>query len=102
MPILTLEAIRQNPWNVLTHELPSDPAELLLKAAQLAATCCRQIDVEILDATRDNSTSAPSSEMCEAADHFLKANRKIGEIIGLLEEKFGVPAYDFWLSRNSG
>ena len=37
MPVLTLEAIRQNPWNVLTHDLPAEPSRLLLNVAQLAA-----------------------------------------------------------------
>jgi len=91
MPVLTLEAIRQNPWNVLTHDLPSDASELLLKAAQLAATCCRQIEFETLAL----ASAHTSLDRCS------KAHRKIGEICGLLEDRFGVPMHDFSLSRNS-
>src|SRR4029077_18877799 len=34
MPTLTIEDIRNNPWNVLTHRLPERPDELLLEIAQ--------------------------------------------------------------------
>jgi hypothetical protein len=42
MPILTIEAIRENPWNVLSHELPPNPSLLLLRLARMAADYCRR------------------------------------------------------------
>jgi hypothetical protein len=47
MPVLTLEAIRQNPWNVLTHDLPAEPSRLLLNVAQFAAATCRRIESDL-------------------------------------------------------
>jgi hypothetical protein len=29
-PILTIAALRENPWNVISHELPRDAGELCL------------------------------------------------------------------------
>jgi predicted transcriptional regulator len=52
MPTLTLEAIRQNPWNVLTHDLPSDPSHLLLRVARLAASYCREAEYMLVLAIR--------------------------------------------------
>jgi hypothetical protein len=91
MPTLTLETLRQNPWNVLTHDLPSDASELLLRTAQIAATCCRQIEFEALERASEHTS----------ADRCSRAHRKIGEIIGLLEDNFGVAAHEIMLSRNS-
>ena len=42
MPILTIEAIRENPWNVLSQELPPNPSLLLLRLARMAADYCRR------------------------------------------------------------
>jgi hypothetical protein len=99
MPALTLEAIRQNPWNVLTHELPENPSRLLLTLAQLAATFCREIEYEIYTAAEVGE--AQIVEPNRSLDGWSKAHRKIGEIIGLLEDNFGVAAYEIMLSRNS-
>jgi hypothetical protein len=52
MPTLTLEAIRQNPWNVITQDLPSDPSQLLLRAARLAASYCREAEYMLVVAVR--------------------------------------------------
>jgi hypothetical protein len=52
MPTLTLEAIRDNPWNVITHDLPSDPSELLLRTARLAASYCREAEYMLVVAVR--------------------------------------------------
>jgi hypothetical protein len=59
MPILTLEAIRQNPWNVITHDLPSDPTPLLLRTARLAASYCREAEYTLVVAAR-NGDYAPA------------------------------------------
>jgi hypothetical protein len=93
MPTLTLEAIRQNPWNAVTYDLPAHPSLLLLTLAQFAATCCRQIEADL--------AFASTTEARINTDGFFKANRKIGEIIGLLEEQFGIEAKDYLLPRNS-
>jgi hypothetical protein len=42
MSILTIEAIRENPWNVLSQELPPNPSWLLLRLARMAADYCRR------------------------------------------------------------
>jgi hypothetical protein len=102
MPVLTLEAIRQNPWNVLTHDLPAEPSRLLLNVAQLAAATCRQIESDLFATACDEAPDSPlDAEARDIADRFFKANRKIGEICCLLEEIFGVVAEDYLLPRNS-
>jgi hypothetical protein len=102
MPTLTFEAIRQNPWNVLTHELPSTPPRLLLTLAQLAAASCRQIDAELFTLACEDGADSPLDAECrDIADRFFKAHRKIGEICGLLEEQFGIEAQDYLLPSNS-
>jgi hypothetical protein len=53
MPILTIEAIRQNPWNVLSHELPHDPSLLLLRLARMAADYCRRSENLLMFAVPD-------------------------------------------------
>jgi len=40
MPILTLEAIRANPWNAVFHQLPLFPDNTTLWTARLAAEYC--------------------------------------------------------------
>ncbi len=101
MPILTIEAVRENPWNVMSHKLPEHPSRLLLVIAQFAATCCRQIAGEMIDALNDVSEEAwLSPEYNQAMDQWSRAHRKIGEICFLLRDEFGVPEQDFWMRRN--
>ena len=52
MPLLTLEAIRENPWIVLADPLPINPPPLLLKAAYLAADYCCRSEHLIMTAVR--------------------------------------------------
>jgi hypothetical protein len=52
MPILSLEAIRENPWNVLSHELPDQCQPLLLEIAWLAADYCSKSESLLLNAIR--------------------------------------------------
>ena len=55
MPTLTIEAIRENPWNVVTHILPPDPTSLLLEVASLAAAYCRVSECTLMMAAREGS-----------------------------------------------
>jgi hypothetical protein len=100
MPTLTLDAIRQNPWNAVTYDLPADPSLLLLTLAQLAAACCRQIESDLLF-SNDGDLRTSTTEIRNSIKGFIKANRKIGEIIGLLEEQFEIEAKDYLLPSNS-
>ncbi len=52
MPILTLAAIRENPWHVVTYTLPSRPNRLLLELAHLAADYCRHSETQLMFAAR--------------------------------------------------
>ena len=52
MPTLTLEAIRENPWNVVDHELPEHPSALLLRFAHFAAYYCRMSEMILMTAAR--------------------------------------------------
>jgi hypothetical protein len=52
MPILSLEAIRENPWNVLSHDLPNQCPPLLLEIAWLAADYCGKSESLLVNAIR--------------------------------------------------
>ena len=52
MPTLTIEVIRENPLNVVTHTLPTHPTELLLDTAYLAANYCRKSEYLLMHAAR--------------------------------------------------
>jgi hypothetical protein len=52
MTILTIEALRINPWNVVTSRLPAQPDQLLLEVAVLAADYCRTSEFVIVKAAR--------------------------------------------------
>ncbi|WP_441234507.1 hypothetical protein [Bradyrhizobium sp. 930_D9_N1_4] len=100
MPILTIEILLENPWTVLTHDLPEHPSKLLLLTGQIAATCLRAIAYErIDDLEEDGLPEIISEERGIALDEIFLANDKIGEIIYRLEDLYGVPCHDFWLSR---
>lgn len=53
-PTLTLEAIRKNPWNVLTHQLPPEPSSFLLEVAVFAAEYCADSEYMLMQAARDD------------------------------------------------
>jgi hypothetical protein len=102
MRTLELEDLRKNPWNVMLQPLPKHPTRLLLILAQVAATCCRQFAEEAMEELK--ATYGDYEFQCDefkaAVDDWWRAHRKIGEIIGLLEDRFGLRNVDFHLSRN--
>src|SRR5579864_7696855 len=53
-PTLTLEVIRENPWNVLTHQLPPEPTDILLEIAAFAAAYCANSKYMLIQAARDD------------------------------------------------
>ncbi len=102
MPTLTIEAIKENPLNILTHELPEYPTRLLLILAELAATLCRQMQDEIVndaDWLYGDVREGGPPEYNEAVKIWWAAYRKQGDVIALLEERFGIPMLEFTLRR---
>jgi hypothetical protein len=102
MPLLTIEAIRENPWNILTHTLPPDPAVVLLEFASIAALYCRHSEYLLIKAAREGlytprgwkaADDSPdvheeSEGRCEAAD------TRLMEFRDLLIERVGYPTMD--------
>ncbi len=93
MPILTLEAIRKNPWNVLTHAIPADPGQLLLEAARRAATYCRDSEYALVLAARSgdyvpawwsDAEDLPDAHE-ESEDLSFRADDKLHQISEILE-----------------
>jgi hypothetical protein len=52
MSTLTIEKIRENPWNVIAHPLPEFPSEILLEVAYRAAEYCTRSEGELVQAAR--------------------------------------------------
>ena len=52
MPTMTIEAIRENPWNAVDHELPEVADRLLLDVAYRAAVYCMTSEYELMNAAR--------------------------------------------------
>jgi len=101
MRTLCIEDIKENPWNVMLHPLPEQPTRFLLILAQIAATCCRQLAEETiteLEATEPD-TELPSPQKRVAVRDWYRTHKKIGEICYLLHDEFGVPIFDFCMSR---
>jgi hypothetical protein len=102
MQALRIEDIKENPFSVLSRPLPENPSRFLLILAQIAATCCRQIaeeTIEEIEATYDIDDTVPG-ELRDALDQWHLAHRKIGEICFILRDDFGVPVFDFCLTRD--
>jgi hypothetical protein len=103
MPILTFDAIKENPCNILTHELPKRPTRLLLILAELAATLCRQMQEEIIDDLErvygHGDITFARREGTAALKKWFEAYRKQGEVGDLLEERFDLPMLKFSLER---
>jgi hypothetical protein len=100
MPTLTVEAIRENPWNVMTHDIPFSPALILLSSAYLAATCYRRILAEMLDDSRADLSLPPPPEMSETVSRLSRADQKIVEICARFEKEYDISAREFLFSTN--
>jgi hypothetical protein len=93
MPILTIEVIRENPWNVVTHTLPAQATELLLETAYLAADYCRNSEYTLMHAARDGEYVPegwlPGPDSCDVheinEERAWQADRKLDEIRGRCE-----------------
>ncbi len=93
MPTLTLEAIRRNPWNVLTHAMPADPSRLFLEAARRAALYCRDSEYALVIAARsgeyapawwNDSENLPDAHE-ESEDLAFLADDRLHQISEILE-----------------
>jgi hypothetical protein len=78
MPELTIDALRANPWNVITHALPATPSRLLLLLACQAADYCRLSEFIIFRETGR-----------EADERGLIAHERFTEICALCGELYG-------------
>jgi hypothetical protein len=99
-PILTIAALRENPWNVISHELPSDSDQLLLTAARLAAAYCADSEYLLMRAARDGAyvpawwddTNKTPDAHEESEELFYFSDCKLREIDDLLGEDIKEPA----------
>jgi hypothetical protein len=97
MPILTLEAVRETPWNVVTYMLPERPERLLLELAYFAADYCRCSEALLVRAARERRyvpTWWRADQVCPDAHEDSEncsywAERKMDEIGALYEKEFG-------------
>jgi hypothetical protein len=98
MPILTLEAIRENPWNVVTNTLPTNPAMFLLEIAYFAADYCRRSETKLMMAARKGIYTPPGWEAGNDSPDVHEENEarswsadfRLLEICDLLEREFDV------------
>jgi hypothetical protein len=95
MATLTIELLHQNPWNVMSHDLPEDPSHLLLILAQMAADYIRMSEQRVMFAVRDrehvptrqqNGTWPDAHEISES--NAQDADQKLLEVSFLLGELF--------------
>src|SRR5262249_31267520 len=102
MRTLEIEDLRENPRNVMVQPLPEHPTRLLLLLAQIAATCCRQFADETVAELEASYgiTESMHPEIAAAVKEWHRAHRKIGEICFALRDEFGIPVFDFCLSRD--
>jgi len=99
MPTLTIEAIRENPWNAITHKLPSNPAVVLLEVAAIAADYCRKSEHVLMMATREGLYTPHGWEATndspdiheESETRCYAADERLMEIRDLLIERVGWP-----------
>jgi hypothetical protein len=92
MPILSIEAIRENPWNAVTHSLPSHPTSFFLELVHLAATYCRTSEYLLMTGARDGSYTPHGWEANdnhpdaheESEARSCEADRRLAEICHLL------------------
>jgi hypothetical protein len=97
MLTLTLEALRENPWNVVTYKLPSHPKPLLVNAAYLAAEYCHKSEYLFMVAARDGSYIPHGWETWldkghawdESEARACHARQRLEEILDLGQKEFG-------------
>ena len=98
MTLLTVEAVRENPWNVVTYALPAHPGPLLLAVAQLAADYCRQSECMLMQAARDGKYTPPGGPSIHSQPSPRGANearaeeadQKLNQIYDICERDYGV------------
>ncbi len=94
MPMLTFDAIRQNPWNVVTHTLPTPCRPLLHALAYLAADYCCKSEHLLMNAAVDGNY-VPAGCQPGAAGHEIHRERgwsaevKRNELRTLYEKTYG-------------
>ena len=98
-PILTVDAIRDNPWNAVTLPLPKRPSRLLVILAFYAADYCRVSEGLIVEAARRLRYVPPGwrPRTCQPDIHEDSENRahaadiRCEEIDDVCLKLFGVP-----------
>lgn len=96
-PLMTIAVLRDNPWSVISHELPPEASELLLEAARLAASYCSDSEYLFMRAARDgdyvpawwDATEQSPDAHEESEELFHIADCKLREIVALLEDVRG-------------
>ncbi|HEY1745718.1 MAG TPA: hypothetical protein VGG11_02985 [Xanthobacteraceae bacterium] len=97
MTELTIEAIRENPWNGVTLPLPQFPTELLLEVACRAAEYCAASEYHLMEAARRGSYIPNwfnTDEICpdvheESEERWLRAEVRLDEIGTVYERNYG-------------
>jgi hypothetical protein len=92
--LLTITALRENPWNVISHELPSAADKILLSTARLAAAYCGDSEYILMRAARDgtyvptwwDATDKTPDAHEESEELFHWADCKLREIDDLIGE----------------
>lgn len=94
---ITIEALRENPWIVMTHKIPPNPTQTLLEFAAIAATYCRDSEFALMQMALDGRY-APSwwtpDDICpdaheESEDWSLEAEKKREEIVAVYLKLYG-------------
>jgi hypothetical protein len=96
MPTLTIEDIRNNPWNVITNPLPEFPSEILLEVAYRAAEYCFRSEYELMEAARHrryipswfNTDEILPDAHEDSEDRYLRSLDKYDEIRARFETEF--------------
>ena len=80
MTTLTIEAIRENPWSVVTHSLPPHPSRLLLALAYLAADYCRRSEHLLVRSARDGTYWPLKPDVANGVNPGSESARRIQEV----------------------
>jgi hypothetical protein len=86
MTVLTIEAIRENPWNVVSHTLPPHPDPLLLVVAYLAADYCRQSERVLDRACLDGKYAPPGCRLARDGDSDPQCAQRVEEVTERIRE----------------